>query len=195
MLVDDQHIISILGPLLFLLYVNCLPDVVRSIQIVAFADDTKVFEEITSTRDAEQLQEDLSDLITWSVSASLNFNYNKCKAASRGNLNPSSLSIIWPALNLKLSLPRRILVFTSRITSRGISKSMCQCAKANRLLPICTEKHQTHLKHYGQMPGIPYLCKIPLGYAAQVWTPQSIDLIRKLERVQRRARGFICDQT
>ena len=39
-----------------------LPDVVRSSQIAAFADDTKVFKEIISTNDAEQLQEDLSEL-------------------------------------------------------------------------------------------------------------------------------------
>ena len=45
---------SILGPMLFLLYVNSLPDAVRSSQIAAFADDTKVFKEITSKRDAEQ---------------------------------------------------------------------------------------------------------------------------------------------
>ena len=57
-----------------------LPDVVRSSQIAAFANDTKVFNEITSTREAEQLQEDLSDLVTWSDSASLNFNYSNCKA-------------------------------------------------------------------------------------------------------------------
>ena len=94
---------SILGPILFLLYVKSLPDVVRSSQIAAFADDTKVFKEITSTRDAEQLQEDLSDLVTWSDSAMLNFNYSKRKAHK-----PSSLSIIWPAVSLKLSLPRRI---------------------------------------------------------------------------------------
>ena len=65
---------SILGPMLFLLYVNSWPDAVRSSQIAAFADDTKIFKEITSTRDAEQLQEDLSNLVTWSDFASLNFN-------------------------------------------------------------------------------------------------------------------------
>ena len=44
---------------------NSLPDVVRSSQIAAFADDTKVFKEITSTRVAEQLPEkDLSVYIT-----------------------------------------------------------------------------------------------------------------------------------
>ena len=71
---------SILGAMLFLLYVNSLPDAVRSSQIAAFADDTKILKEITSTRDAEQIQEDLSNLVTWSDSASLNFDYSKCKA-------------------------------------------------------------------------------------------------------------------
>ena len=55
---------SILGSMLFLLFVNSLPDAVRSSHIAAFADDTKIFKEITSTRDAEQLQEDLSNLVT-----------------------------------------------------------------------------------------------------------------------------------
>ena len=71
--------------MLFLLYVNSLPGVVRSSQIAAFADDPKVFKEIKSTSDAEQLQQDLSDLVTWSHSASLNFNYSKSKAVSLGN--------------------------------------------------------------------------------------------------------------
>ena len=71
---------SILGPMLFLLYVNSLPDAVRSSQIAAFADGTKIFKEITSTRDAEQLQEDLSNLVTWTDSASLDFTYSKCNA-------------------------------------------------------------------------------------------------------------------
>ena len=116
--------------MLFLLYVNSLPDCVRSSQIAALADDTKILKEITSTRDAEQIQEDLSNQVTWSDSASLNFDYSKCKAQRIiRNLNPSSLSIIWPALSLKLSVPRRILLFTSRITSRGISKSMCNALR------------------------------------------------------------------
>ena len=49
--------------MLFRLYVNSLPDAVRSSQLAAFADDAKIFKEITSTRDAEQLQEDLFDLV------------------------------------------------------------------------------------------------------------------------------------
>ena len=100
---------SILGLMLFLLYVNSVPDAVRSSQIAAFADDTKIFKETTSTRDTEQLQEDLSNLVMWSDSAGLNFNYSKCKGERiTRKLKPSSLSIIWPALSMKLSVPRRL---------------------------------------------------------------------------------------
>ena len=59
---------------------NSLPDVVRSSQIAAFADDTKVFKDITSTGEQKQLQGDLSDLVTWTYSARLSCNYSKCKA-------------------------------------------------------------------------------------------------------------------
>ena len=54
---------SILGPMLFRLYLNSLPDVVRPSQIAAFANDAKIFKEITATRNTEKLQE---DLLTWS---------------------------------------------------------------------------------------------------------------------------------
>ena len=71
---------------------NSLPDVVRSSQIAAFADDTKAFKEIRSTRDAEQLQEDLSGQVTWTDSVSLNFTYSKCKAQRiTRKLKPASL--------------------------------------------------------------------------------------------------------
>ena len=98
----------------------------------------KVFKEITSTRDAEQLQEDISDLVTWSDSSSLNFNYSKCKAQR-----------ITRKVSLKLTLPRRILVFTSLITPRGTIKSMCNALKGQHAPGICTKKHQPRQKHCG----------------------------------------------
>ena len=39
---------SILGPALFLLYVNNLPDVITKSQVVMFADDTKAYKEMKS---------------------------------------------------------------------------------------------------------------------------------------------------
>ena len=53
---------SILGPILFFLYVNDRPDAVQNSTVACFADDTKIFRCIDTTSDAELLQSDLSNL-------------------------------------------------------------------------------------------------------------------------------------
>ena len=70
---------SILGPALFLLYVNNLPDVIKSSQVSMFANDTKVFSTIRSQDDVKSLQADLLNLEHWSCVSGLTFNQSKCK--------------------------------------------------------------------------------------------------------------------
>ena len=164
---------SIIGPMLFLLYVNSLPDAVRSSQIAAFVDDTKIFKEITSKRDAEQLQEDLSNLITWSDSASLNFNYSKCKAQ-------------------RITRKLKPVIFVYHMAGSQL-EVVCECVKASRLLGYVRRNTRLIKSKTVRRSAYLTLVRSHLGYATQVWTPQSIDLIRKLERVQRRATKYILD--
>ena len=56
---------SVLGPILFVLYINDLPDNMIS-EVVMFADDTKVFREMRSNEDIQTLQKDLNNLQGWS---------------------------------------------------------------------------------------------------------------------------------
>ena len=69
---------SVLGPLLFVLYINDLPDNIRS-EVFMFADDTKVFREIRDDTDRATLQADLDELQTWSTKWLLKFHPDKCK--------------------------------------------------------------------------------------------------------------------
>ena len=71
---------SILGPLLFVLYVNDLPDAVTSSQVAMFADDTKLFTTVKREDDCKRLQSDLDNLQTWSLASGLPFNEKKCKS-------------------------------------------------------------------------------------------------------------------
>ena len=50
---------SVLGPILFLIYINNLEDDISS-KILKFADDTKVFRKVISVTDKQSLQDDLN---------------------------------------------------------------------------------------------------------------------------------------
>ena len=69
---------SILGPLLFLLYVNDIPDAISSSIAKMFADDTKMYKSIMTTADYDALQSDLDALAAWSKLWLLEFNAEKC---------------------------------------------------------------------------------------------------------------------
>ena len=68
---------TILGPMLFPLCTNDLPDAIEHSKIACFADDTKLFKKIDFTSDATSLQRDLNRWEKWSPS--LVFNQHKCK--------------------------------------------------------------------------------------------------------------------
>ena len=58
---------SILGPLLFAIFINDFPDVVKDrSQTALYADDSKIYESISSIQCCETLQQFLDSLNTWS---------------------------------------------------------------------------------------------------------------------------------
>ena len=69
---------SILGPLLFLIYVNDLHLSASSCSLLLFADDTKCFNMVHSPSDSLVLQQDLTSLFNWSNHWKLSFNELKC---------------------------------------------------------------------------------------------------------------------
>ena len=74
---------SVLGPLLFLVFINDLPDAIQA-SIKMFADDTKLYSAVPTPQASAALQADLDELVKWSESWQLPFNEGKCKVLHLG---------------------------------------------------------------------------------------------------------------
>ena len=77
---------SVLGPMIFVCYINDMPDEVDS-PIHMFADDTKIFRQMTAQSDQVTLQTDLRQLEARTRKWQLRFNEEKCKVMHLGQYN------------------------------------------------------------------------------------------------------------
>jgi hypothetical protein len=75
---------SILGPILFTVFINDLPDALKCTCKI-FADDTKLY---GNAKDNEELQHDITKLEQWCETWNLYFNVSKCGVLHIGKTNP-----------------------------------------------------------------------------------------------------------
>ena len=85
---------SILGPILFILFINDMAEGIDcNTNLILYADDTKMWRKIRSERDHIILQTDINYLLMWSINNKINFNFDKCKVLSINN-KASPLSML-----------------------------------------------------------------------------------------------------
>ena len=76
---------SVLGPILFLIYINNIDD--ASSVIKKFADDTKVVRVVETEEDRQAFQAGLDNLEKWSMDWQMLFNVSKCHILHMGRRN------------------------------------------------------------------------------------------------------------
>ena len=96
---------SVLGPILFVIFINDLPEVVNSMMYL-FADDTKLMKEIQSAQDVVVLQNDVSEMDYWSNKWLIKFNLEKCHILTFGKPNPFN-NTYRPVSYTHLTLPTK----------------------------------------------------------------------------------------
>ena len=69
---------SILGPLLFVIYISDLSSSIMYSDLFKFADDTKCYKAIHNFQDSQSLQLDVDSLFQWTLESKLSFNISKC---------------------------------------------------------------------------------------------------------------------
>ena len=77
---------SVLGPILFLIYINDLDQDIWN-WLLKFADDTKIFGEVGNSSQQQKMQHDLDLMFNWSQEWQMRFNVDKCKVMHFGRNN------------------------------------------------------------------------------------------------------------
>jgi ribonucleases P/MRP protein subunit RPP40 len=174
---------SILGPILFLIYINDLEQNLTS-TVIKFADDTNVYGCVTSKFEAQVLQNDLDLLATWSHTWQMLFNEQNCKVMHIGRTN----------LNSQYTLNGITLTVTDEQRDLGVvmlsslkASSQCRAAhnKASRALGMMkrtlnTRRHDILLRLYKT------LVRPHLEFCTPAWSVHYKMDAQLLERVQHR---------
>ena len=177
---------SVLGPVLFLIYVNDMPEVVRCM-VKLFADDTKLYSEIKETADRTALQEDINKIVTWTSNWLMKLNIDKCKHMEIGNItNNSSYTLDNGLTTISKVNSEKDLGITF---DRGLkfSEHVCKAvSKANQILGII---FRTFKFMDTKMFLILFksMVRPHLEYSTAVWSPLLTKDKIAIENVQRRA--------
>ncbi|KAK3083817.1 hypothetical protein FSP39_003606 [Pinctada imbricata] len=183
---------SVLGPLLFLLFINDLPEAVSRGSVVRmFADDCALYHTIRSETDAIHLQEDLENLQIWERDWMMEFHPKKCQVlnitAKRKiihhpyKIHGHTLEVVDSAKYLGIHIHRN-LKWNHHIDQ--VSK------KANNTLAFL-RRSLHHCPRSTKIQCYQTLVRPLIEYASVVWDPHTNDNITKIEMVQRRAARMV----
>ena len=181
---------SVLGPMLFVIYINDLPDnIVGDAFSFLFADDTKLFNKIRTVDDCFKLLNEVDNLYKWSQTWLIGFNSDKCKHMHIGkqdfwftyDLNGVPLDYTEVEKDIGVHIDDR-LSFETHVSKK------CKKAKSMFFLIRRTFKFldiQTFLPLYKA------IVRSHLDSCISVWAPYKIEQIKQVERVQRLATKMI----
>ena len=181
---------TVLGPLLFLLYINDLPHGISS-TVRLFADDCVMYHTIKTDSDAQTLQHDLDTLTKWQDNWQMTFNTDKCFTLKvtrsktpkqhKYRLSNSTLQETSSHTYLGVELSRN-LRWTNHINKTT--------AKANKVLGFI--RHNLHsCTRDLKASAFKALVRPHLEYCSTVWDPHVGDLVDKMESIQRRGARFV----
>ena len=181
---------TVLGPLMFLLFVN---DIGRNIssKLRLFADDTLLYREIKNKEDTSKLQQDLNTLEKWSKTWQMRFNPKKCvvqriyktrqPVIKDYQLMGHTLEAASHSTYLGVELARD-LSWNEHI-NRITTKANRSLGFIRRNLNKCPEK----VKEQAYIA----LVRPHLEYACCAWDPYLKKHVEQLDMIQRRSARFV----
>lgn len=176
---------SHLGPLLFALFVNDIPDCVNFAHVLLYAEDVKLFFCFSSIDDSRFLQGDLEQLYRWCLSNGMSLNLTKCKklSFSRTTLIPTQYYINNYELENVSSFRDLGVIFDPKLRFHLHIESTVN--KAKSILGFVKRWSKEFQDHYIAKRLYMSLVRLILEYSSVVWIPTYNCYIDIIESVQK----------
>ena len=177
---------SVLGPILFLLYINDIGDNISS-QIRLFADDTILYKVINSDADAAMLQADIDKLEKWCDDWQMTFHPAKCNLL-RVSTSRSPIKVSYNLSGHTLELVQKVkylgVTITSNLRWDAHTTNVRHSSEATlRFLKRNLRMHSPAIKEAAYITYV----RPKAEYASAVWDPHTKQNISKVEMIQHNA--------
>ena len=185
---------SVLGPVLFLIFINDLPDNIRS-SVRLFADDCVLYRNIKSPLDCHILQDDLNSLAKWETDWQMKFNVSKCHSMRVTRLHPSN------HIQFSYTLHQQILEQVQSAKYLGLTitdnldwgqHNLEITCKATKTLGLRRRNLALAPRHTKEVAYKTLIRTQQLEYAAPVLHPYNETRTAKAEKVWRTAARWTC---
>ena len=184
---------TVLGPLLFLIYINDInKNLSPGTSIRLFADDSLLYRQIHTKADQDILQTDLNTLQTWETENKMEFHPHKCQVIQITNKTKHKLNQTYNIHNIPLQPTKAAkylgvtidnkLNFNTHI-SEITRKANSTLSFVSRNFHKCPPRTKEHC--------IKALVHPILNYGSSVWDPHTQSNISKLEKINKRAARFV----
>ena len=185
---------SVLGPGLFIIYVNDLMDGLKC-QLEMYADDSKLFKEIKSVSDSVFVQDDLNYISQWTRDWKLYLNCKKCKLMQFGAKVPRyeykiKDLITESSFSVKLSPEERDLGIIIKDDLKWDSQ-VNAATRANRMLGLLSRTFSNRSVDLIRKLFCSFI-RPHLEFASSAWNPYLQRDISALEKIQRRVKLPTC---
>ena len=179
---------SVLGPLLFVIFINDMPEEVKFNVCKLFADDCKLYGQVT-TSGTNTIQKDLNNLETWSKKWQLPFNVKKCKVMHIGSKNPNH-EYLMNDHKLEVSESEKDLGVHIDNQLKFHIHTAAAIKKATQILGLIKKTYKTR---DADTISLLYksLVRPHLEYGNLIWGPSFMEDKKSIEKVQRRATKIV----
>ena len=182
---------SVLGPLLFIIYINDLADEIDEYSdIYIYADDNKIFSHVKETDDCRKLQANLNNLYEWTKRWLLKLNIEKCYIMSAGRSCDISFDYVIDDKKIKRTDNMKDLGVTFD-TKLKFDKHMDDKINIAYVMLATIKRNFKYISPSAFVILYKSMVRSQLEYAQSVWSPYRKEYIEKLEKVQIRATKIV----